>query len=211
MRLQKCFFILLELKWKKLCGKYAPLIYSASLSYNPLKEENLNVSEIFHENKDGVSNINSEDKNNHTGNAENNTTGTSNTLGNSNSASYNTGSSLTVSSDTPQGQINKEELLKGKWATSTSATENSNEVQDFTYSNSQNNLTNKDTKTESSEDKGTSKTNTNSNEIRDYERIRKGYDLRKTKSELIAEYRKNIFNIYEEIVKDLNPLFFALF
>ena len=72
-------------------------------------------------------------------------------------------------------------------------------------------MTNKDTKTESSEDKGTSKTNTNSNEIRDYERIRKGYDLRKTKSELIAEYRKNIFNIYEEIVKDLNPLFFALF
>ena len=72
-------------------------------------------------------------------------------------------------------------------------------------------MTNKDTKTESSEDKGTSKTNSNSNEIRDYERIRKGYDLRKTKSELIAEYRKNIFNIYEEIVKDLNPLFFALF
>ena len=72
-------------------------------------------------------------------------------------------------------------------------------------------MTNKDTKTESSEDKGTSKTNSNSNEIRDYERIRKGYDLRKTKSELIAEYRKNIFNIYEAIVNDLNPLFFALY
>ena len=195
----------------KSCGKYAPLIYSASLSYNPLKEENLNISEIFHEIKDGTSNSSQEETYNHKGDSETNTNGKSTTTGSSNSTSTSDSSSLNVASDTPQGQISKDEILQGKWASSTSASESESKVQDSTSSSSNNNLENKDVKSETAEDLTSGKVNSKQNEVRDYERIKKGYDLRKTKSELIAEYRKNIYNIYEAIVNDLNPLFFALY
>ena len=51
----------------------------------------------------------------------------------------------------------------------------------------------------------------NSNENEEYIKMREGYDFKKTKSELIAEYRKNIINVYEKIIEDLRPLFFALY
>lgn len=65
--------------------KYAPLIYSASIKYDPLV--NVDFVETY--------------------NREINNSGNS--------------SGLTVSSDTPQGQINKQEILNGKWASATSA------------------------------------------------------------------------------------------
>ena len=44
-----------------------------------------------------------------------------------------------------------------------------------------------------------------------YERNKTGFDNRKTNAELVFEYRKNLVNVYERIIDDLNPLFFALF
>lgn len=77
-----------------------PLIYSASLQYNPLT--NVNYTETF------------------TG--ENTTTNTSTSDATSNSNS----SGLTVNSDTPQGQISKASILNGNYASSTTA----NEIED---------------------------------------------------------------------------------
>ena len=77
-----------------------PLIYSASLQYNPLT--NVNYTETF------------------TG--ENTTTNTSTSDATSNSNS----SGLTVNSDTPQGQISKSSILNGNYASSTTA----NEIED---------------------------------------------------------------------------------
>lgn len=51
----------------------------------------------------------------------------------------------------------------------------------------------------------------NSDAYEEYTRTHVGYDLKETKSKLIAEYRKNIINIYERIIEDLRPLFFALY
>lgn len=83
---------------------YAPVIYSASLSYNPL--ENVNVTETYDRESNSNSVTNSNTKTNASG--------------------------LEVSSDTPQGQISKSAILAGNYATSTSANETDNNVVDNT-------------------------------------------------------------------------------
>ena len=77
----------------ELMESYAPLLYSASLKYDPLV--NVDFSEEF--------------------NRESNSTSKSNSSSNSNATG------LTVNSDTPQGQISKSSILQGDYATSTSA------------------------------------------------------------------------------------------
>ena len=77
-----------------------PLIYSASLQYNPLT--NVNYTETY-SGKNTTENSSSID-----------TTATSDSSG------------LTVNSDTPQGQISKSAILAGAYASSTSA----NEIED---------------------------------------------------------------------------------
>ena len=148
MKRQLCFYILLKLKCVRLCGSYAPIIYSLSLAYNPLEDNNINIKEIFHETSTNSLSSNTKDNIEHEQTTETNTTGSSNTSGSSNSSSFNNGSSLNVASDTPQGQINKEEILQGKYATSTSANESSSEVEDFTNTSSNNTLTNKDVRSD---------------------------------------------------------------
>lgn len=77
----------------ELMESYAPLLYSASLKYDPLV--NVDFSEEL--------------------NRESNSTSKSNSSSNSNATG------LTVNSDTPQGQISKSSILQGDYATSTSA------------------------------------------------------------------------------------------
>lgn len=77
----------------ELMESYAPLLYSASLKYDPLV--NVDFSEEL--------------------NRESNSTSKSNSSSNSNATG------LTVQSDTPQGQISKSAILQGDYATSTSA------------------------------------------------------------------------------------------
>lgn len=80
--------------------EYLPLIYSASIEYDPLV--NVDYSETYQ--RQAVNN------------GESSTTGSST----SNSSS----SGLNVQSDTPQGQINKTAILTGSYASSTGANEN---------------------------------------------------------------------------------------
>ena len=84
--------------------EYLPLIYSASLSYNPL--ENVNFTETYQR---GATNV-----------------------GSSTSTSSNTASGLVVGSNTPQGEIIKANILAGNYASSTSANENESSIEDET-------------------------------------------------------------------------------
>lgn len=96
------FRLFVKDKMNEIMETYAPLIYSASIKYDPMV--NVDYSEIYHGTNDG----------------------------NSNSSTKSNGSALTVNSDTPQGQISKSEILNGKYASSTGANETDNTVTDNT-------------------------------------------------------------------------------
>ena len=81
---------------QELMEKYLPLIYSASIKYDPLV--NVDFTETFNRNGSSTSSSNS--------------------------------SSLGIDSDTPQGNINKNEILEGKYASSTRGTENTGSIND---------------------------------------------------------------------------------
>ena len=93
-----------KVKMQELMEEYLPLIYSASINYDPLI--NVNYTETFSR--------------------------SANNSGVSNSTSNSSSSGLVVGSNTPQGQISKAGILAGDYASSTSANENTGSVADNT-------------------------------------------------------------------------------
>lgn len=98
------FKLKIKTKLDLLMEKYAPLIYTNSIEYDLLVNED--YTETFNRTTSGT------DTNTNTSAGTNSTTSS--------------GSGLTVSSDTPQGQINKAAILAGQYASSTTAGENTN-------------------------------------------------------------------------------------
>ena len=96
--------------------------------------------------------------------------------------SSNNASGLSVSSDTPQGQIQKSAILAGAYASATGASE--------TESNSQDN------------------NQTNENYTK---RIKGNSGVSATAQKMIEQYRENIIAIDEEIIEELNKLFMGLY
>ena len=97
-------------------------------------------------------------------------TGTSNATG------------LVINSDTPQGKINKQDILAGNYATNTSGSDS-----DTT-------------------------SNTNSNSTSDYTKTMKGNSgVSATAQRMIAQYRDNIRAIDREIIEKLNKHFMAIY
>lgn len=142
----------------ELMETYAPLIYSASIKYDPLV--NVDFTETFNRS------------------SESNNTSTS--------SSTSTGSGLTVNSDTPQGQINKSEILNGKYASSTGANETDTSVNDSSSSNG--------------------------NGIENYVKKTKGNSgVSATAQKMIEQYRDNIRALNTEIVYALEPLFMGIY
>ena len=141
-------------KLKETMETYVPIIYSASIKYDPLV--NVNYSESY--------------------------TGTTGTTSNSNSTS--TGNGLTINSDTPQGQIDKSEILSGKYASSTGANETENNVKDAS----------------------------NSQGSQDYVKTIKGNSgVSATSQAMIKQYRDVIRAVNTEIVYELEPLFMGIY
>ena len=139
-----------------------PLIYSAALKYNPLT--NVNYTETY-TGENTTSNTSSSD-----------TTATSNSTG------------LNVNSDTPQGQINKESILNGNYASSTSA----NEIDDTANTQS------------SGESSGTG--------TQVYTKHFEGNQgISATYQKMIQQYRDNIRAIDREIIEDLRDLFMIIY
>lgn len=94
------FKLFVKDKMNEIMETYAPLIYSASIKYDPLV--NVNFTETY----SGTTDSSSQSK------------------------SKSTGSGLTVNSDTPQGQISKSNILNGRYASSTGANETENNIDD---------------------------------------------------------------------------------
>lgn len=94
------FILFVKDKMNEVMETYAPLIYSASIEYDPLV--NVNFTETY----------------------------SGNTVNSSQSNSQSKGSGLTVNSDTPQCQISKSQILQGRYASSTGANETDNTVND---------------------------------------------------------------------------------
>lgn len=101
--------------------------------------------------------------------------------------------------------------MQGKYASSTSANESESKITDSTSSVTSGSGTSKETKAENENLTSNNSNTSNLNETETYERNKTGFDNRKTNAELVFEYRKNLVNVYERIIDDLNPLFFALF
>lgn len=148
------FILFAKDKMNEIMETYAPLIYSAAIEYDPLV--NVNFTETYY----------------------------GNTTNSSKSNSNSTGSGLTVNSDTPQGQISKNQILQGRYASSTGANETENAVND-----------------------------TSSNEGQEqYTKTTKGNSgVTATAQALVKQYRDTIRALNTEIVYELETLFMGLY
>lgn len=161
-----------EFKWqagilmKEIMEEKSRLIYSVCVDIDPLVNED--YTETFersaNRSDDGSSSANS--------------TTTSN------------GSGLGITSDTPQGQITKDEILQGKYASGTQAEETENSG--------------------TSESSGTSKNQTDESET--YTRKLKGNrGIDSTQQRLIQQYRDIIIGVYRDIIESVNELFMGIY
>ena len=155
-----------KIEMKKIMERYLPKIYSNFLEYDPLS--NVDFTETY------TREISGETANS----------------GSSNSTSQNNGSGLNVNSDTPQGQISKQNIFQGSYASQTNASETESEIQDNT----------------STENQGTSNT------IETFTRHEEGDNgVIITNQRLVKEYREIIVAIDEEIINELNCLFMGIY
>lgn len=131
-----------------------PLIYSASINYDPLV--NVDYTESFERSA----------------------------TGSATSSSTNNGSGLAVNSDTPQGQISKEDILNGTYATSTGASESTSNIND----------------------------NSNTSNAENYtKRVKGNSGVSATAQKMVQQFRENIIAIDEDIIKELNKLFMGIY
>lgn len=126
--------------------------------------------------------------------------GNSNSTSNSSSQNSGTssGSGLTINSDTPQGQISKQNILNGNYATNTGA----NEEEASTSSNSTAEVT----------DETITSNSGNSSTIETYTHEMKGDNgVIVTNQYLVREFRELANNFDLEIIRELNTLFMGLY
>lgn len=139
---------------REIMEEKAPLIYSSAIKYDPLI--NVDYTETY----------------------------TENTTGESESTSKNTGSGLNISSDTPQGQINKDSILQGKYATATTGSESENSIED----------------------------NSKSNGTQNYTRTTRGNSgVSATAQAMVRQYRQNIIMINHDIIEACASLFMNIY
>lgn len=152
------FRLMVKDKMDELMETYAPLIYSASIKYDPLV--NVNYSEIFDRVTDDTRV--------------------------SQTSSHTDSNGLNIQSDTPQGNINKSDILSGKYASSTSASE----------------------ATSGSNDSSNSTGNGNEH----YEKKTIGNSgVSATSQAMIRQYREIIRALNTEIVYELEDLFMGIY
>lgn len=167
---------------QEIMGRYLPIIYTNAIEYDPLV--NVDFTETFERQING----------NAVGNVSNESSGE----GTSNSSSDNTASGLGVNSDTPQGQINKQAILGGSYASQTNADETESHIEDETNTTtSSTSTTDSSSQTESLESSTLHK---------------KGNDgSLTTVQNLIKQFRGIIDSTDEKIINELNSLFMGIY
>lgn len=169
-------------------------IYTIAIEYDPLI--NVDFTETFNRNS------NSNTKGNETDNL--NSTNNLTSEGESNSHSNGNSSGLTLNSDTPQTKLTKSDILKGEYASTTTANENENNITDnTTTSNTQNNTSS------STANKNSNFDNTNKEEYTRHLTGNQGISA--TYQAMIKQFRDNIKAIDREIINELNVLFMGLY
>ena len=183
-----------KIEMQELMEEYLPLIYSASIEYDPLV--NVDYTETYERDLDSQNNTNS--------NSQNTSSSSATSSGSNTSNSTSASSGLNILSDTPQGQISKSAILNGTYATSTNGSENS--------------ITDSTTNTTSSTNTGSNTLNsaeinsTTGNINEEYtKRVKGNSGVSTTAQKMIQQYRENIRAIDREIIKRLNYLFMGLY
>lgn len=200
------FKIRAQNKMRLIMEKYLPLIYTTAIKYDPLVNED--YTETYFEDRSHTdrNNVTRESTTSDTETVNNSQTATT-TGSNSNTS---TGTSLVVNSDTPQGQINKAEILAGNYASSTQANEST------TTSSGRDESTttgSSDGKTTRSGNDNATETGNNSGEGKtSYTKSSKGNrGVTATSQGLIRQYRENILTINQSIIDELSTLFIGLY
>ena len=147
---------------QEIMERYLPLIYSNSIEYDPLV--NVDYKEEFTRNITGSGESESE------------------------STSNNSASGLSVNSDTPEGQISKENILAGNYASNTGASETESEITD-----------------------NTSSSNSNTTDETYTKKVKGNSGVSATAQKMIQQYRENIIAIDEQIIKELDKIFMGLY
>lgn len=147
-----------KIEMEKIMEEMLPLIYTTAISYDPLI--NVNFTEEFSR--------------------------TASQEGASNSSSNNNANALNIVSDTPQGQINKQEILTGKYASGTTASENAVNINDETSQN------------QSSQEQYTKHFSGNQG-------------ISATYQAMIKQFRENIVACDKKIIERLHVLFMGLY
>ena len=144
------FVLFTKNKMREIMETYAPLIYSASIKYDPLV--NVDYTESLVRSTEGIT------------------------------SSTSSSSDLGINSDTPMGQIDKTQIMAGKYASSTVGNE------------------------------GESKGSGSSSGTENYTKQVKGNSgVSATAQKMVEQYRENIRALNSEIVEDLEPLFISVF
>lgn len=151
-----------KVKMQEIMEDYLPVIYTASLKYDPLI--NVNYTETY------------------TGENTSENTSSSETSADS------TSQGLTINSDTPQGQIDKSQILDGSYASSTSG----NEIEDNATTTSSGSNTGSGTQVYTKHFEG-------------------NQGISATYQKMIEQYRDNIRAIDREIIEELNSLFMSIY
>lgn len=144
------FILFTRNKMREVMETYAPLIYSASIKYDPLV--NVDYVESLERQTNGIT------------------------------SSQSSSSDLGINSDTPMGQINKREILAGKYASSTVGNEGSSNG--------------------SGQSSGTENYS---------KRVKGNSGVSATAQKMVEQYRDNIRALNSEIIEDLEPLFISVF
>lgn len=144
------FILFTRNKMREVMETYAPLIYSASIKYDPL----VNVD--------------------YTEELDRTTTGST--------SSRSSSSDLGINSDTPMGQINKQQIMAGKYASSTVGNEGES-----------------------------SGTGSSAGEEQYTKRVKGNSGVSATAQKMVEQYRENIRALNSEIIEDLEPLFISVF
>lgn len=159
---------------QEIMEKYLLLIYSKFLEYDPLS--NVDYTEEYTRTIDTESQSSSSNQ------------------GSSNSSSSNNGNGLNVTSNTPQGQIVKSEVLAGKYASQVNASETESSIEDET----------------STENSGSNEGTSNTTEK--YTHTMKGDNgVIVTNQYLVREFRELAISIDLQIIEELNSLFMGIY
>ena len=143
---------------RELMEEKAPLIYSAAIKYDPLV--NVDFTEEYTRESDNQSKATS--------------------------TSQSKASGLTVNSETPQGLIDKNSILQGKYASSTGANESDNSMND--------------------------QSNTEGSGNEHYVKTTKGNSgVSATAQRMVQQFRENIIMINRDIIKDVGVLFMSVY